>query len=149
VIKHMVKRQTARGFSLIGVIVAMQISLMAALIAAPRVSALYGEYQLMSASNLLAFEVARARMQAVGKNRIVRIRMASPTQYVRETSTNGTTWTGQVTAKLPTGVTASSPAEVRFDKRGFPTVNDSITVTNRISQSKTVSTNLVGVVSVG
>jgi prepilin-type N-terminal cleavage/methylation domain-containing protein len=139
-----------RGFSLVELVVVVALAAIIGLIAVPKVSVLYAEYQLMSASGQLAFDVVRARMQAVGQNRFVHIKMLNSTQYACESSTDGSNWLNRVTTNLPKGVTSSTTsAEVRFDRRGFPTVNTSITVRNTISQTKTISTSLIGRVTVG
>ena len=130
-------------------IITLQLAGIAALIAAPSVRTFSAQYQLSSASNQLGFDIVRARMQAVGQNQFVRIRMLSGVQYVRETSTNGSTWSNQVTKNLPSGVTATpTSAQVQFDKRGFATVNNSVTLSNSLGRVKTVATSIIGRVTV-
>ncbi len=144
------KRQSSQhGFSLVELVVVLEFGAILGLIAVPNVGALAAKYQLMSASNQLGFDIARVRMQAVGQNRFARIKMQSATQYARETSTDGNTWSNRVTTNLPKGVTATpTSGEVRFDRRGFATINNSIALSNSIQQAKTVATTLVGQVSI-
>ena len=145
----MKRQRSQRGFSFVELVVALVFAAILGLMAAPNVGALFAKYQLMSASNQLGFDVARARMQAVGRNCFARIKMQNATQYARETSTDGNTWSNRVTTNLPKGVTAApTSGEVRFDRRGFATVNNSIALSNTAQQAKTVRTSLVGQVSV-
>jgi Tfp pilus assembly protein FimT len=137
------------GFSLVELVVALEFGAIIALMGVPNVNAFFARYQLMSASNQLGFDITRARMQAVGHNRFVRIRMLSGTQYAREESPDGNTWSNQVTTKLPNGMTSTTAsAEVRFDRGGFAAVNNSIVVKNNLQQAKTVVTSVVGRVSI-
>jgi Tfp pilus assembly protein FimT len=137
------------GFSLVELVVALEFGAILAVMAVPNVNAFFARYQLMSASNQLGFDIARARMQAVGHNRFVRIKMLSGTQYAREESSDGSTWSNQVTTKLPSGVTSTTAsAEVRFDRRGFAAINNSIVVKNSLQQPKSVVTSVVGRVSI-
>lgn len=138
-----------RGFSLVEMVVALELGVILALMAAPNMGAFFAKYELMGASNQLGFDIARARMQAVGQNLFARIKMQSATQYARETSTDGTTWSNRVTTNLPKGVTASpATGEVRFDRRGFATVNNSIALSAGVNQAKAVCTTVVGRVSI-
>ena len=145
----MIRQSSKRGFSLVEVVIVLQLTAIAAFIAVPNMSAFFARYQLMSASNQLGFDIARARMQAIGQNQSVRIRMLSGTQYVRETSKNGNPWSNQLTRSLPRGVTVTTTsAQVGFDRRGFATVNNSITVSGGVQQLKTVMTNVIGRVTI-
>lgn len=144
------KRQDSQsGFSLVQLVVTLQFASIVALMAVPNVNATFAQYQLMSASNQLGFDVARARMQAVGQNRFVHIMMLSDSQYARETSADGNTWSNRITTDLPKGVTTTTTsAEVRFDRRGFTTVNQSIIVKNRLQQQRTIQTSVVGQITI-
>jgi Tfp pilus assembly protein FimT len=145
----MKEQRLQHGFSLVELVVALGFGLILGLMAVPNMRAFFAKYQLMSASNQLGFDIARTRMLAVGRNCFARIKMQSATQYNRETSTDGTTWTNLGTTKLPKGVTAApTSGEVRFDRRGFATVNNSIALSDTTQQAKTVCTTLVGQVSI-
>jgi Tfp pilus assembly protein FimT len=137
------------GFSLFELLIVLEFSIVAAFVLVPKVYALCAEYQIMSASSQLGFEIVRARMQAVGQNTYVRVRMVSDTQYARETSTDGTTWTSQLVSKLPSGVTTTTTtAKVAFDKRGFATANDSVSLNTTLNKIKTVATSVIGRVTI-
>ena len=85
-------QRSQHGFSLVELVVALIFAAILSLIAMPNVGNFFAKYQLMGASNQLGFDIARARMQAVGQNRFARIKMQSATQYARETSTDSTRW---------------------------------------------------------
>jgi Tfp pilus assembly protein FimT len=145
----MTMHNAQRGFSLAELLIVLQFSAILGVIAVPKVNAFFAEYQLVSAADELAFDIARARMQAVGQNQYVHIKRVSQTQYTRETSTDASNWTNSVNTTLPRGATfVTSSAEVRFDKRGLATVNNSITVKNNNNQQKTIATNPIGRVTI-
>jgi Tfp pilus assembly protein FimT len=142
-------RQNLRGFSVIQLVIVLQFAAVLSLVAVPRMSAFSARSQLLSGSNQVGFEIARARMQAIGQHKYVRILMVSATQYRRQTSTNGTDWTTAETKTLPSSITSSTTtAQVKFDKNGLATANDSIVLQNPLSQVKTVATSLVGRVTI-
>lgn len=144
------RRIGVRGFSLVPVIIALQIATVVALVGAPQVGNYVARFRLNGTANQLAFDIARARMQAVGRNRIVRIRMINSTQYTRSVSTDGTTWTTLETTTLPRGVTTTTAgAEVRFDRRGFATVTTPISLLGATRTTKTVTTSPIGRVTLG
>ena len=145
----MTRQNSQFGFSLVELVISLQFAAIVALIAAPALSSFSAQYQLMGASNQLGFEIARARMQAIAQNRFIRVKMSGATQYVRQISVDGSTWSTQMTSTLPSGVTSTTTsAEVRFDKRGFATVNQSIVVSNTLRNAKTLSTSIVGRVTI-
>jgi len=138
------------GFSLVSVVFGLQLIAIAALIAVPKISAYRTQYQLMSASSQLGFEINRARMQAVGQNKWVQIKMLSSTQYARQTSANGDNFTTELAINLPNGLTASpTTGTIRFDKRGIASVNNTIFLTNSVSQVKAITTNVLGRINIG
>jgi Tfp pilus assembly protein FimT len=143
------KQNSQRAFSLVQLLITLQFGAVIALIAAPSLTTFRAHYQLMSASNQLGFDIIRARMQAVGQAKYVQIRILNTTQYQRQTSTDGSTWVNERTTKLPAGVTAApASATVRFDKRGFATIYNSITLTNSLGKLKTVATSIIGRVTI-
>jgi Tfp pilus assembly protein FimT len=142
-------RHSAAGYSLVSLVLGLQLIAVVGLIAVPKMGYYLAQYRLMGTSNQLAFDIARARMQAVGQHQYVRILMLDSTHYARETSTNGSDWPNQVTTTLPNGITvAPTNAEVRFDKSGFAKVNTTITVTNSVQKTKTITTGVIGRVTV-
>jgi prepilin-type N-terminal cleavage/methylation domain-containing protein len=140
------------GFSMLELIVVMAIVAADALILLPKVNGLYAEYQLMSASTQLDADLIRARMEAIGENRYVRIRVTSNTQYIREKSSDGATWAADdVVSQLPGGVTTTTTtAKVQFDQKGYiyNSVNNTIGLRNTLSQQKNLSTSLIGQVTI-
>ena len=118
-------------------------------VAAPQFVGLVRQYRLTGAANQVAFEIDRARMQAIGQNSFVRIRFLNSTQYVRETSVDGVNYFAvDSTMTLPGGISAvSERPTTSFNKSGM-----ALTVTTIVlgggSGQKTVSTNSLGRVTV-
>jgi Tfp pilus assembly protein FimT len=140
----------AAGYSLVTVLLSLQITIVVGLIAVPKLGTYMAGYRLTGASNQLGFEINRARMQAVGQNKNVRIIILDGTRYARQTNSSGETWTTERETTLPSGLTASpTDGKIQFDKRGMATVNSTITLTNSVQQVKTVTTNVLGRVTVG
>ena len=140
----------AAGYSIAVVICSLQLMIVAGLIAVPKLGTYLTQYRLLSASTQLGFDINRARMQAVGQNRYVRIKFQnSSTQYQRQWSWDGSSWTTDRTTTLPSGITAS-PADgtIQFDKRGMATANSTITMTNAVPKTKVITTNVLGRVTV-
>lgn len=119
------------------------------LIAAPKLSNLYRQYQLASALNQLGADIGRARTTAVAQGRFVRVRLSSSNGYVIERSSNGVLYT-QIggTIKLPSPVvipySAGSPT---FNRSGMSTAITLIPLSNGII-TRNVRTNRVGRVSI-
>lgn len=129
------------------VVLSMQLMIVVGLIAAPRLGTYMQQYRLLGSSNQLQFEIHRARMQAVGQNTYVRIKFLGHTQYARQISSDGSTWTTDTggTTTLPAGITADpDDGSIAFDKRGMTTANSTITMTNSVQKTKTITTNPIG-----
>jgi len=119
------RKNSQLGYTLLQLLLALELSTVVAVVGAPNVFEFYATYQLKSLSGQLGFDIVRARMEAIGQNKYVRIKILSGTQYVRQVSSDGNTWTTEATRTMPTGVTLGwATAEVRFDKRGFGTVTN-------------------------
>ena len=133
-----------RGFSLIQLTVALGMAGVLSATAAPVTGEYLRQYRLSSASGEVAFDLARARMQAVAQSAFVRIRFPDATHYVRERSTNNVTFTadGAVLA-LPNGVSASGASAITFQRNGMIPATVSLTLSNGHS-SKTLKTNVLG-----
>ncbi len=139
----------SHGFSLLEMLAVLGFAAVIGLIAAPQFAGLVGEYRLTSAANQVAFELSRARMQAIGQNSYVRLRFLDGNTYVRESSTDGVHYTTDDSpVNLPNGVKALSDGGVTsFNKSGMALVVAPI----RLSvgrESKTVRTNSLGRVTV-
>jgi Tfp pilus assembly protein FimT len=98
-------------------LVALSIAGVVASMAVPSSGGLLNRYRLSSALSQFKMDVSRARMQAIGQNRFVRIK-SKPSGYAREISTDGVNYT-QVggTESLPKGVS------IQFGSYGGPAFN--------------------------
>ena len=137
-----------RGFSLIQLTVALGMAGVLSATAAPVTGEYLRRYRLSSATGQVAFDLARARMQAVAQSAFVRIRFPDSTHYLRERSTDNATFTadGPVLA-LPNGVSASGTTVITFQRSGMVPATVSLILSNGKS-SKTVKTNVLGRVTV-
>lgn len=145
----MKSRQPQLGLSLIELLVSLGLMATLALIATPVLSAFTGHYQLQAASEQLALEIARARMQAIGQNVFTRVRVANA-QYVRERSTDGTTYVADdAMVSLPRGVTAVVEAggSPSFNRSGLAPLTTTIIVQSEHG-TRTVRTNVLGRVTI-
>jgi Tfp pilus assembly protein FimT len=144
-----IRRAGAAGYSLVAVLITLQLTIVVGLIAMPKLGTYAAQYRMIGAADQLSFEISRARMQAVGQNKNVRILFLNNKQYARQTNSTGTTWTTERTTTLPTGLTASpTNGNIQFDKRGMATVNNTITLTNSVQKTKKIKTNVLGRVTV-
>jgi type II secretory pathway pseudopilin PulG len=138
-----------RGFTLMEMLVGVSTMMVLGLIATPAATTYFQRYQLTAATEQLAFEIHRARMQAVGQNRFVRIRVSAG-EYVREESTNGITYVASdAPVDLPPGldISAGDAGGPRFNRNGLATGTTYITI-SRGDDQKVVRTNLVGRVTI-
>ena len=138
-----------RGFTFLEMVVTVAVMLVLSAVAAPVASSFYNEYQFTGEVERLAFEVARARMQAVAQRTNMRVRLTT-TGYIREKSSDGVTWTSaDKTVKWSSGTsaTAGSAGSPRFATSGLATASTDITVT-RGSRTKTIHTSIVGRVTI-
>ena len=116
----------------------------------PVASVIVSHHRLQAASRQLSFEVARARMQAVGQNVFVRIRLVGTDQYVRERSADGTTFVGDgPPVSLPAGqqVTAGETGTPVFNRQGLAATSTTLFVSGPAGH-KTLSINVLGRVTV-
>jgi prepilin-type N-terminal cleavage/methylation domain-containing protein len=150
-----VQRQVgAAGFTLLELIIALALAGAVGLVAAPQISHMRAQYELATAANTLAFEITRTRMQAVGQNNYMRVRASSNSQYVREKSDNGTTYTQDGTATtLPSNVTVSAgtTGSPTFNRSGIATSSTAFTLSRTVgnrTMHKTVTTSILGRVSI-
>jgi len=141
------RKNSQLGYTLLQLLLALELSTVVAVVGAPNVFGAYANYQVKSLSGQLGFDIVRARMEAIGQNRYVRIRILSSTQYVREVSSDGSTWTKEATRTMPNGVTLGwATAEVRFDKRGFGTVTNLMWVISG-TRYKFIWTSVIGTIT--
>jgi len=135
------------GYTVGELIVGMAIAASLAGTAAPMASALLNQHRLVTTARRLGFEIARARMEAVGQNVFVRIALVGTGQYKRERSADsGATWVGEEPPiSLPTGFTlaAGDTGTPRFDRQGMAQASTRITVSGPSGQL-TVAVNVLG-----
>lgn len=132
----------------------MAVSAVLSAIAVPNFVAFSARYQLASAAHQVAFDVARARMKAIGENVYCRVVFATGetgSRYWLERSDNGIAYTmdGPVTP-LPSRVSFNSlPSAVpTFNRLGMGTGTAVIGLVNTNAQTKTVSINQLGKVAI-
>ena len=135
------------GYSVAELVTAIALSTALAGSVAPVASSILNQYRLANATRQLGFEVARARMEAIGQNVYVRITLVGTTQYKRERSTDsGATWSDDgVAVALPTGFTvaAGTTGTPRFDRQGLAQAATTLTVNGPRGQ-QTLSVNILG-----
>lgn len=130
-------------------LLAVSLAAVVGAVAAPEFVGLVRQYRLTGAAHQVAFDLDRARMQAIGQNSFVRIRFLNSTQYVRETSSDGVNYTAvDSTMTLPGGISAvSEGTTTSFNKSGMAVAVTTIVLAGG-RERKTVSTNSLGRVTV-
>lgn len=124
--------------------VSMSILSLVAYSALPSGGKLLKKYALGSAVEQVASEAAKARMQAVGQNKFMRLRFFEDSTYALEQSTNGTTYTQIGTKqKLPKGIQVTATQSPTFNRRGLAAVPTTISVSDG-QQVKSVRVDLLG-----
>ncbi len=138
------------GLSIVELVAGLSLVTVIAGTALPSINRLYGQNELLRGADAVKMDVSRARMKAVSMNRYVRIRVSSTkVAYVMETSADGTTWANATTIALPPGVRIDNTGSVvQFDRRGFATQADSITIANAQNKTLSVTTTSTGRVRV-
>ena len=91
-----------RGFTLIGLIVALVITLVLAGIALPPMGSTIRSVRLRSSTAALAGDLSRARIEAIKRNRVVDFTVTSETQYEIEFVGERTLENGAVFVQAPT-----------------------------------------------
>jgi Tfp pilus assembly protein PilE len=140
-------RQT--GFTMMELLVGVSTMMVLSMVAAPLATTYLQRYQLTATAEQLAFEIHRARMQAVAQNLFVRVRVVDGT-YVREESSTGVTYTASDTeVEMPDGLTISAgdAGGPVFTRNGLANATTAITI-SRGDAHKVVRTNLVGRVTI-
>ncbi len=141
----------SEGISFMDVLAAMALVAVLSAIAVPGFKDLGDQYRLASATNQVAYEIGRARMQAIGQHASMRLRPVDGSSYVRERSTDGgTTWTQvEPPYPLPYGVRISTGTSggPSFNRNGIAGAATTISVSNSRG-TKTVSVNLLGRVTI-
>jgi prepilin-type N-terminal cleavage/methylation domain-containing protein len=137
-----------RGYSMIEMMVAVGIASIVAMAAAPNANTFFRKHALAASVEDLAFQIARARMQAVGRNEFVRVRFYDSRTYGIETSSDGSSYTLQGERyTLPKGISVSATTDPRFNRRGLTSAASTIQLSDG-QQSKTIRVNMIGNASV-
>jgi Tfp pilus assembly protein FimT len=128
------------------VMVAIGILGIVSTVAMPATSAFMSQYQLRSTTDQLAFEIGRARTQAIAQHVFVRVRV-SGNSWVRERSTDGVTYVAAAAeTPLPNGITATATGFPTFNRAGLSTTSTTI-VLQGAHGSHTINSNIVGFVT--
>jgi Tfp pilus assembly protein FimT len=145
----MMKIKENRGFTLMDTVAALAVSGIMMTMAAPVTSRLLNQYRLRGAASQVAFELTRARMQAVAQNKFVRVRFTGEGAYLLETSQDGGNYTANSPAiKLPSGVAlvAGGANSLTFNRQGFVQNSTALAIRNDNGQ-RTISMNSIGKVT--
>lgn len=112
--------------------VALAVAGVVAAVAVPGSGRLLAQYRLSSATSQVAMEVARARMQAIGQNRYVRLKQTS-VGLVREVSSDGVSFTQDGDAvSLPKGVIMAfgGSGGPKFNRQGIASTSSYVLMSN-------------------
>lgn len=137
------------GFSLLEVMVGMGLVVVLGGISTPVASEYMKSYRLVGATDRVANEIRRARMQAIGQNLFVRIRI-DDNHIGREVSTDGVTFAADgPAAALPdsVSVTLGRGGSPTFNRNGIAPASSTIYL-NTDEGIKSVYTNILGRVAV-
>lgn len=135
-----------KGYTLMDMVTSIVLGMIVLGMAAPATSKILNQYRLRGAASQIAFELSRARMQAVAQNKFVRVRFTDSGTYVLETSQDGGTYEAAGgTVSLPDGVNLVSDGatSLTFNRQGFVQNNMALSIQNPNGQ-KTISMNSIG-----
>jgi prepilin-type N-terminal cleavage/methylation domain-containing protein len=136
------------AFTLIEMLVAVVLMVITAAIAVPSAVRLLAVYELNGATNDVAFEIGRAKMQAVAQNQFVRLLVSDGATLRRQMAPSMSgSWT-DVTGfvSLPASTTASGTGPI-FDRNGLASAGGVIMVRNGAGV-KTVHYSILGRVTI-
>ena len=129
-------------------IVSLSLTAVTAGAALPVMSRWAGGQQLRRGAAGLSGDLARALSMAISRNGHVRVRVTGAGTYTLESSSDANSWTPIGSVALPKGISAASGSEVRFDRRGFPSVRDVLVLADASNETRSVRTSAMGRVSV-
>jgi Tfp pilus assembly protein FimT len=135
-----------RGFTLVDTIAAVALSGIVLTMAAPVTSSLLNQYRLRGAASQIAFELTKARMQAVAQNMFVRVRFPGDGTYILESSQDGGSYSASSPViRLPNGVNLAQGTNVAmtFNRQGFVQNNTPLVIQNS-NGARTISMNSIG-----
>ena len=139
------------GFSLIEMMVALALVAIVTAVAWPNASEMLAQQRLVGFSNVVAFEVNRARMEAIAKNRFVKVDIQSGGQRLcrKNSTTNSGPWVpagacadSDLPVDLPDGTTVSGGTPV-FTPTGLAVAETTMAVTNS-SGNRSILVSKVG-----
>jgi hypothetical protein len=130
-------------------IAAMAVVIIVGAVATPIASEIFSEYRFTSVTEEVAFEISRARMQAVGQNHFVRFRY-SDGAFIRELSDDGVDYVADgASIPLPDGFVAEvgENGPPTFNRSGLaPTSTDIVLRGDGLE--KTIHFNVLGRVTI-
>jgi prepilin-type N-terminal cleavage/methylation domain-containing protein len=141
------------GYTLAEVLTAIGLAAILSGIALPNFFSLNTTYELTSATRTVGFAISHARMESVGQDVYCRVRFANATnggQYWEERSSDGVNYSVEgVVSQLPSGFSFGLPEILpSFNPQGLGLGTSTITVANSSGQSKTITVNALGKVTV-
>lgn len=142
----MPRLHTASGFTVAELVTVIGLCSVLSAALVPVASTIVGHHRLQAATRQLSFEIARARMQAVGQNAFVRIRLVDGGEYVRERSSDGVTFVADgLPIALPSGQTVSTGESgmPTFNRQGLAASSSTLVVSGPAGQ-RTLSVNVLG-----
>lgn len=142
----MIALRSTAGYTLGELMTVIALSAVVAATAVPTASTILKHQLLTTTTRRLAFEISRARMEAVGQNAFVRITLVGTDHYIRERSTDGLTYAPiDSPISLPSGFTvlATDGATPRFDRQGLAPASTRLTVRGPYGE-RTVYINVLG-----
>jgi type II secretion system protein H len=146
--KFMKAAHRQKGFTLIEMLVVTAVMAVVASIAVPSAVRLVAIYQLSGAVNDVAFEINRAKMQAVSQNTFVRLVVKDGGTLYRQTAPSSSgSWTDATGfVRLPRNTSASGTGPT-FGRNGLASSGGVIEVRNGAG-AKTVHYNILGRVTI-
>lgn len=141
------------GYTLAEVLTAVGLAAILSGIALPNFYSLNSSYQLLSAARTVGFAISHSRMESVGQDVYCRMRFANAAgggQYWEERSSDGVNYVVEgVVAQLPPGLSFGLPEVLpSFNPQGLGLGTSTITVAGSSGQSKTITVNALGKVTV-
>lgn len=129
--------RTSSGFSIGELLAVVALCGIVAAALVPAAGTIINHHRLRAATRQLSFEVARARMQAVGQNQFVRLRLVDPATYVRERSSDGVAFVADgdpVSLPAHQEVEAGETGTPQFNRQGLATTSTTLRVSGPAGQ---------------
>lgn len=144
----------AAGFTLVEMLTALSIGVALSFVAVPNLLEFHRGYRLTAAANQVAYDIARARMKAVGEHRIHRVWVGTGSQsdrYRLERSDDGVVFTADgPTILLPGGLRFSNQQEqtLTFSRQGVGTAAVELIVQGDTGRVRRVQVTTLGRITV-